>query len=471
MELEDLKIDRSRGRRRSSKRRRSPWFSRGLILLTLGVCAWIFWAPIQRFVDGVRLPRVEALLVRATDPAAVGAIEGTAANGYVVAGRRAALSADTPGRIVEMRVAEGSVVRAGDLVAKLYPDEYAAAVERAEADLEAARAETLRAAAQIESARSSAELAQRNAEAAAADANGAKAAETFAAARYRREQELLADGFASEDSLQARRERADRTHAERVAAEARVRAADASVADANHRVTVAEAASKGTVATVAIRQAAVTQARATLSKTDVRAPFDGVVVLKDAEVGEVVSPNSQGGSNARGSVCTLVDFNSLEVQADVQETTIANVAVDMLATIFLDAYPSVPYRGKVTRVWPTADRQKGTIEVRVSFDQLDDRLRPDMGVRVVFAASDASQTEEEPTREPEIVIPTSSVVTEGAENGVFVIERGKVRFAPVTLGARRGQRVVIAAGLEVGTRIVRTPSPELADGDRIQIEG
>src|SRR5690606_7887824 len=108
----------------------------------------------------------------------------------------------------------------------------------------------------------------------------------------------------------------------------------------------------------------------------VRAPFSGVVVLKDAEVGEVVSPNVMGGASTRGAVATLVDFASLEVQADVPETSLKAVTVGAPARVFLDAFPERPYAGEVSRVWPTADRQKATVEVRVRLLEPDQRLRP-----------------------------------------------------------------------------------------------
>src|SRR5690606_1372654 len=124
-------------------------------------------------------------------------------------------------------------------------------------------------------------------------------------------------------------------------------------------------------AQVDVAKAIEEHAAATLDKTFVRAPFDGIVVLKDAEVGEVVSPNSQGGSNARGSVCTMVDFDSLEVQADVPETSLASVRIGAPVAIYLDAFPGRTYPGKVSRIWPTADRQKASIQVRIVFAARD----------------------------------------------------------------------------------------------------
>src|SRR5262249_57017755 len=177
-------------------------------------------------------------------------------------------------------------------------------------------------------------------------------------------------------------------------------------------------------------KAARDQAQATLDKTEVRAPFDGIVVLKDAEVGEVVSPNVQGGSNARGSVVTMVDFASLEVQAEVPETNLPAVVVGRSARIYLDAFPDKLYRGRVDRIWPTANRTKATVEVRVAFLDRDDKLRPEMGVRVVFEEEGAKMPESSAPADarPVMLVPLDAVVKVGGERGVFVLERDRVRF-------------------------------------------
>ena len=218
-------------------------------------------------------------------------------------------------------------------------------------------------------------------------------------------------------------------------------------------------------ATVAASAAA--QAAATLDKTIVRAPFDGIVVLKDAEVGEVVSPNSQGGSNARGSVCTMVDFDSLEVQADVPETSIASVEVGAAANIYLDAFPGRTYPGRVSRVWPTANRQKGSVEVRVSFSKRDQDLRPDMGVRIVFLADGTETTPPQAEGEPQLLVPEGVVVTIAGKRGAFVLERDTVRFQPIETGETRAGQVIVKSGLSPGQRLVLDPPADLETGSRV----
>jgi len=239
------------------------------------------------------------------------------------------------------------------------------------------------------------------------------------------------------------------------------------VALADSRVAVARVDADAARADIAVDEAARELAAATLAKTEVRAPFDGIVVLKDAEVGEVVSPNSQGGSNARGSVCTMVDLNSLEAQAEVQETSMSAVEIGAPATVYLDAYPDRPYRGVVDRIWPTANRQKATIEVRIAFEEPDSRLRPEMGVRVVFGTAPSAETAD---REPAILVPEGAVVELSGDYGVFLLERDVVRFAPVKLGERRSGRVNVRSGLQAGQRIVLDPPLTLNPGDRVRVQ-
>jgi len=188
-------------------------------------------------------------------------------------------------------------------------------------------------------------------------------------------------------------------------------------------------------------------------------------VLKDAEVGEVVSPNSLGG-NSRGSVVTMVDLASLEVQVELPETSISAIEIGMPANIYLDAFPADAYAGDVRRIWPTANRQKATIEVRVGFLEPDRRLRPEMGARVVFAPqaprSDGAGEAER------VLVPTSSVVRVDGQAGVFVLERDVARFRGVEPGGERAGRLLIESGLEGGETILADPPDSLQDGDRVR---
>ncbi|HUR27412.1 MAG TPA: efflux RND transporter periplasmic adaptor subunit [Planctomycetota bacterium] len=438
------------------------------LLLVLGAVA-IFWKPLTRAIDDLRLPKVTAVKVQRSSPLAASATSGTAANGYIVAAKRAALSADTPGRIVELNVVEGSVVQKGFVVARLYSDEVRAAVQRAEADLVAANASVDRARAQrdaaaADAARLQAEVAR--AEAGVQDPKLLRDWYKVELERWRKlaEQDTSAKRTVEETASQLARAEANVLHAETlvtqaraalVQGEAQVKALDAGVVEAGTRI--------------AIVQAERAQALAALDKLEVRAPFDGVVVLKDAEVGEVVSPNSQGG-NSRGSVATMVDWASLEVQIELQETSLSAAKVDEPANIFLDAYPSRVYRGTVKRIWPTANRQKATVEVRVGFDEPDDKLRPEMGARVVFGAAQSSTSANAQDAEPVILISRSAVVKENGAQGVFVIERDVARFTQVELGEERGGRVTVKKGLSGDETIVADPPSDLVSGERVRIK-
>ena len=471
MELSQLKIERdSPGGGFGRKRSKAPigWL---VLLALIVVAAAVFWKPLNRQLDKLRLPELATLRAVRSNPLAASAVSGTAANGYIVAAKRAALSADTPGRIVEMNVVEGSIVKKGQVVARLYSDEVRAGVQRAEADLKSAAASVDRAQAQLEAA--TADLARLQAEVARAEALVV-------------EPGLLRDWYAKElarweklakEDIQNKRT-AEETASQLARAEAAVSSAEASVTQARSvfaqgeaQVRVLAASLKEAEARIPIVEADRAQALAALDKLEVRAPFDGVVVLKDAEVGEVVSPNSQGG-NSRGSVATMVDWTSLEVQVELQETNLASAKVGASASIFLDAYPERRYAGKVQRIWPTANRQKATVEVRVGFEQPDEFLRPEMGARVVFAgageAADAGGTEV--AADPGILIPTSAVVPIGGAAHVFVLERDVARAREVKLGAERNGRVQVLAGLAGGETLVNSPPTTLADGDRIRIK-
>lgn len=470
MDLEPLKIDRSRARRRPS----GGGVGRGIgiALLVVGVIlAWLLRAPAMRLVDRVRLPVVKTYKVVRSDPATAGAIQGLAANGYVVAARRAALSADAPGRIVELHVTEGSVVEKDQLVARLLDEEFAAAVARTEADLEQAKAARGRAEAAVGSAETVVAQTEQQAEAAkaavaAAEADLRLAEVELVRARELREKEINTPGDL--DRAQATR---DRSQASLKQAGALLGAAQDATQGARAQVELAKADLAVAAARIKVAAAARDQAAATLRKTEVRAPFKGIVVLKDAEVGEVVSPNSMGGSNARGSVATLVDFASLEVQADLPETSLAGVVVGAPAQVFLDAFPGEPYPGKVSRIWPTANRQKATIEVRVTFESPDERLRPEMGVRVVFADKPAEKPDSDAKKQaPPLLLPEEALVKIQGAEGAFVLERDVARFVELRTGERRSGQVIVLEGLSGGERVVLGPPLDLNSGDRVRLE-
>ncbi|MFM1870916.1 MAG: hypothetical protein RL398_338 [Planctomycetota bacterium] len=467
MDLNSLKIDRAP--KAAPRRRGNPWPLRLVGLAVLGAAAWLFWPSITDFSDRMRLPAVKTYLVTEAAPAAAAAARGTAANGYVIAARRAALSSDVPGRIVEMRVREGSVVQQGDVVARLFADEYAAALRRAEADAEAAAAAALRAKANVDASRAAAEQAEVAIQASSAQQDEAEANLTWAESEAERNRSLLASGAGNERDLARANAEYRAALARHQAATKNVRGAQLAAAVAKEHLTVADAELVVAKAQADAATAARQLAQATLDKTNVRAPFDGVVVLKDAEVGEVVSPNSQGGSNARGAVCTMVDFASLEIQANVPETTLASVQLGAPADVFLDAFPDDRLSGKVDRIWPTADRQKATVEVRVRLDANEPRLRPEMGVRIVFRDPAQAAAPTATTASSRILVPETAVVEIDGARGAFVLERDVATFAKLTLGETKNGRIAVDAGLRAGQRIVLDPPTTLRSGDRVQL--
>jgi len=470
VDVAPLKIDRDRSPRRARGLRRGgpagvlKW---ALPLLVLGGTAWLFRAPLTRALDRLTLPTVGVVKAARTSPLAASAVSGTAANGYVVARKRAALSADTPGRVVAMYVEEGSVVKAGDVVARLYSEEYAAALRQAEAELVAANQSVARARVEVHSARTDLAALSANVTAAESRLTEAEALLEIAEINFTRAASLVEHGIQAQQAADDARTGRNAAKASVAAFSAMLASVEAAVAQGEARIEVAEATVLELEARITVQAAARDQAAATLDKTVIRAPFDGIVILKDAEVGEVVSPNSVG-NQSRGSVITMVDFASLEVQVEMPETTIAAVEIGGAVNIYLDAFPRKLYKGRVQRIWPTANRQKATIEVRVGFLEPDGLLRPDMGARVVFspkAFADAPAGDAVDV----VLIPSASIVRVDGRPGVFELERGVARWRAVQLGDERGGRVAIVAGLVGGERLVADPPNDLADGDRVQV--
>ena len=209
--------------------------------------------------------------------------------------------------------------------------------------------------------------------------------------------------------------------------------------------------------------------RALLDYTVLRAPFDGVVVAKRAHVGEAVSPYGspgQGSSNS-GAIVTLVDFSTLYVGADVNESNLSRLSGTQPAEIVLDAYPDHIYHGTLKQIIPSADRQKGTVKVKVAFQDLDDRILPDLSARVNFTSEPTAGKETSSS----VQVPKSSLVTRDGKTGVFLIQEGRARFRPVTTGREREGVVEIQEGLLGGEALVADASSlDLADGRRIRVK-
>jgi RND family efflux transporter MFP subunit len=197
----------------------------------------------------------------------------------------------------------------------------------------------------------------------------------------------------------------------------------------------------------------------------VRAPFTGIVVSKDAQVGEMVSPVSAGGGFTRTGIATIVDMNSLEGEVDVNESYIARVKQGQSVISVLDAYPDWQIPGHVRTVIPTADRQKATVKVRISFDKLDPRILPDMGVKVTFLGDEPAKN-----TAPVLLVPSDAVQDDAGKKIVFLYKDGHVERRAVNVGNPRDTNVEVLAGLHDGDQVVVKGAAGLHDGDGVQVK-
>jgi RND family efflux transporter MFP subunit len=206
-------------------------------------------------------------------------------------------------------------------------------------------------------------------------------------------------------------------------------------------------------------------AEASLENTRVRAPFNGTVLRKDAEVGEIVAPSSAGGGLTRTAIVTMADLGTLEVEVDVNEAYIAQIRGGQGARITLDAYPDTSFSGRVRQVVPTADRQKATVQVKVSILDHDPRILPEMGAKVLFENETHGEMHLAPRR---VLVPSSAVVQDGAGAHVWLIEKGRVTSRTVELGPTREDHVEVRSGLEGGESLVLEPPAGLRPGARVR---
>ena len=249
-------------------------------------------------------------------------------------------------------------------------------------------------------------------------------------------------------------ERAERLHRENVIAITEVETARTKKASL-------EAQTEAAVAQVA-------QAAASLEHTNVRAPFAGTVLRKDAEVGEMVAPSSAGGGLTRTAIVTMADLSTLEVEVDVNEAYIAQVYTGQPSRITLDAYPDTSFTGAVRQVVPTADRQKATVQVKVSILDRDPRILPEMGAKVEFTRGEGDAMANAPRR---VLVPSNAVTQGGDGARVWVIENEKATSRTVDVGPARGSQVENRRGLAGGEQVVLDAPAGIKEGARVRIKG
>jgi len=218
-------------------------------------------------------------------------------------------------------------------------------------------------------------------------------------------------------------------------------------------------------------QATVGEAQQGVDNCVIRAPFSGIIVSKDAQVGEMVSPVSAGGGFTRTGIATIVDMNSNEIEVDVNEAYISRVKPGQKVIATLDAYPDWQIPSHVRTIIPTADREKATVKVRISFDKLDPRILPDMGVKVAFLNEGESKKPKQDNGAPvaKAIIPQTAVHTDGKSSYVFAVRDGKIERRAVSLGTQIGSDVEVIAGVNSGDQLVVRGPEGLKDGDKVQV--
>ena len=387
-------------RQAAAPRRRRPFFRR-----------WWFWALVVIAIAAVAalvgrrnaLQTVEVATVAAAYPSA--SVAALNATGRVVAARRASVSSKGTGRLEWLGVQEGQRVKEGDIIARLENRDVAASREQAAAQVQVARANLAQGEAELEDARVS----------------------------YQRSQDLARQNFIAGSALDSAEARYNKSRAAIDTLKAQI-----AVAQANYRTT-----------------------DVSYDQTLIRAPFTGMVLTKSANVGDIVTPFSSA-SGTTGAVVTMADMETLEVEADVSEASIAKIAIGQPAEIQLDAFPDLRLLGEVSRVVPTVDRTKATLLVKVRFVERDARVLPDMSARIAFLSRALKPDE----RAPVPALRADAIVKRDGRDVVFVLGADDaVRQTPVTVGTKVGDLVQV--DLKPGARVVLSPGERLADGARV----
>jgi RND family efflux transporter MFP subunit len=339
------------------------------------------------------------------------------ASGYVTPRRRATVAAKITGRVTSVLFDEGVTVKDGQLLATLDDSDVKRALDAAVADRNSAQAAIADYQVQLQ----------------------------YAQLSLHRTQQLEAAQVESQDALDVAKTNVD-------SLKAKIALAKEQVAASQTRIEVAQQ---------------------NVDNCLIRAPFAGVIVSKDAQVGEIVSPLSAGGGFTRTGIATIVDMNSNEIEVDVNESYIARVEPRQKVTATLDAYPDWKIPSHVRTIIPTADRQKATVKVRISFDKLDPRILPDMGVKVSFLSDEPPQPKEKSAEKalPKVVIPQTAVHGQGDDAHVFIFHDGKLERRAVNLGNVNGSSdVEVVAGVKAGDQVVVNGSENLRDGQEVSVK-
>ena len=329
------------------------------------------------------------------------------ATGYVVAQRKASIASKATGRLEWLGVQEGSRVKKGEVIARLENQDVNAARDQAAANVRVARAN-------LEQAKAEMDDAQR---------------------QFERAKELLAQKFVSASAYDAAVARADKARAAVASSQAAVGAAEAGLRSGEVSV----------------------------GQTVIRAPFDGVVLTKNANVGDTITPFSSA-LDTKGAVVTMADMSTLEVEADVSESNLQKVKVGQPCEIELDAIPDARFPGQVSRVVPTVDRAKATVMTKISFNQLDPRILPDMSAKVAFLSQPMTPAQ----RAPRPAVNADAIVLRAGRDVVYLVKDGRAVETPVQTGERLGDLVELKHGPTPGEKVVLRPGEKLMNGAAVK---
>ena len=396
-DLTKLRIDRSLAPVMRRRRRKWVWLGAIAALLAAGG-AWFALQPRAQTVQTTPVvtayPSQQFVVLNST--------------GYVVAQRKAAIASKATGRLEWLGVAEGSRVKAGDVIARLDNRDVAAQAQSAEANVRAARAAL----------------------------DQALAEERDAQAQHKRNVDLVAKGFVSQSATDTSKARTDR--------------AVAGVANAR--------------ATLGAAQANARNAQVLVDYTLIRAPFDGVILSKSANVGDMVTPFSNA-TDSKGAVVSMADMSTLEVEADVSEASLSKIKVGMPVEVTLDALPNDRFRGRISRTVPTVDRAKATVMTKVKFDEIDPRVLPEMSAKVSFLSQEVTPEQQKPLT----AVSSDAFVQRDGRTAVFIVRDGKAVAVPVTPGAKVGDLTAVTGEIKAGDKAILRPDEKLAAGALVKV--
>ena len=400
-ELKSLRIERTPERRNLPR-----WAPAAIGILVAAAAllgAWKVLAP------RVFVPEVETTAVALVSPAQ--AQQLLVATGYVVPQRQANISPRIGGRVAQLFVEDGTVVKKGQLIAVLEDQDYKAQVLQAEADAQAALAREKRAEVEVRDAQRA----------------------------FDREQVVQQKGVSTPAAL-------DQVSARRDGAKAALAAARSETAAARARIEVA---------------------KVNLENCYVRAPFDGRITQKLTDIGEIVFGALSAGTGGRGGIASLADFSTLQVEADVSESQVAKLKIGTPAEIVLDAFPERRYRARVAEMRPRVDRAKATVTVKVAFVDDPTDVLPDMGAKVTFLAKELDEAAAK--AQPIPAVQADAVVERGENKVVWVVDpQDQLRSVPVVTGAPMGGLVALRDGPPPGTKVVRRPDGDLRAGMKVK---